>query len=54
MSVFVANHPIIAMGLYVLFCIFVGIGIYIAWANIRKRIEIKRNMKGRAKNDQSR
>lgn len=51
---FVSAHPILTLFLYVLFCIALGVGIFFSFSALRKKIEIKRNMKRRVANDKSR
>lgn len=53
-DIFVSAHPILTLFLYLLFCIAIGIGLFFSYSALRKRIEIKRNMKRRAVNDKSR
>lgn len=52
-STFVTQHPIATMLFYILFCIGVGVGIYFTYSAIRKKIQIKNNMKRRVQSDQS-
>ena len=46
--------PIITLLIYILFCVFVGVLIFFAYSFIRKKIEIKQNMKRRQNRDKSR
>lgn len=46
--------PIITLLIYILFCVFVGVSIFFAYSFIRKKIEIKQNMKRRQNRDKSR
>ncbi len=48
-----ATRPILTMLLYIVFCALAGIGIFFGYSAIRKKIEIKKNMKRRVANDQS-
>lgn len=54
MSSFINSHPLITMGLYVLFCILAGVSVFFIYSFIRNKIEIKRKMKGRVNIDKSR
>ncbi len=53
MSAFISAHPILTLFLYVVLCALVGIGIFFAYSAIRRKLEIRKNMKARAKRDQS-
>lgn len=50
----VDTHPIAAFLLYIALCFIIGIAIFFCYSTIRKKIQIKRNMKRRVQNDQSR
>lgn len=52
-SNFVSQHPNIVLFLYILFCIFFGIGIFFGSNAIRRKIQIRKNMKARVRNDKS-
>jgi len=49
----VESHPIFTMFIYIVFCVGVGVSIFFIFSFIRKKIEIKRNMKRRVQNDKS-
>lgn len=56
MSIFnnlVDSHPILTMFLYIVFCVGIGVSLFFSYSAIRKRIEIKRNMRRRVQNDKS-
>lgn len=46
--------PLLKLFIYLLFCVFVGVLIFFAYSFIRKKIEIKQNMKRRQNRDKSR
>lgn len=52
-SVFVAQHPILTFFLYICICAGIGIGVFFAYSWIRKRLQIKKNVKARAQRDKS-
>lgn len=52
-SVFVSEHPIFTLFLYICICAGVGIGIFFTYSAIRKKIEIRKNMKARVHRDKS-
>ncbi len=54
MKYLVATYPIAFFSFYVVLCFILGIAIFFCYSGIRKKIQIKRNMKRRVHNDQSR
>lgn len=48
------HHPILSMFLYVVIFAGIGVGLFFSYSAIRKRIDIKKNMKARALRDKSR
>lgn len=50
---FVSQHPNITLLLYMLFCVFCGLCIFLGYHEIRRRIQIRKNMKARVRNDKS-
>lgn len=53
LSTFVTNHPNLALLLYVVFCIFVGIGFYFGFHSLKRKAQIRKNMKARSNNAKS-
>lgn len=47
----VIQHPFLAFFLYILICAVVGIGFFVTYSIIRKKLEIRKNMKARAQRD---
>lgn len=49
----ISNNPLLSLGLYILFCILAGIGLFVGFHTIKRNIQIRKNMKARARNDKS-
>lgn len=52
-STLATNHPIFTFFLYIVFCVCIGIGVFFGYSALRKKAEIRKNMKARAKLDKS-
>lgn len=53
LSSFVSAHPNLTLLLYVVLCICLGIGFYFGFHTLKRKAQIRKNMKARSKNAKS-
>lgn len=53
LSSFVSAHPNLTLLLYVVLCICLGIGFYFGFHTLRRKVQIRKNVKSRSKNAKS-